>query len=79
MDTLGVRIPNSWFKALVKEIGIPIITTSANLSGKKYMTSLDDLDADVRKKTDFIIYEGRKAGKPSRIIDLTGKPKAIKR
>jgi len=43
------------------------------------MTSLDSLDREVKKNIDFIIYEGKKTGRPSRIIDLTGKPKAVKR
>jgi len=79
MDNLGIRIPANWFRNLVKEISIPIVTTSANVSGKYYMTSLDSLDREVKKNIDFIIYEGKKTGRPSRIIDLTGKPKAVKR
>ena len=61
LDTLGVRIPDHWFK-----VDIPIVTTSVNKSDKNNMTSLEDLDKDI--KVDFIIYEGEKKGKSSKII-----------
>ena len=69
-DTLGVRIPNHWFSQYVEELGFPIITTSANKVGEAFMTSLEDLDKEVEKHVEFIIYEGEKTGKPSKIIDL---------
>ena len=79
LDTLGVRIPNHWIKDVVNEIGIPIITTSANKTGNEYMTSVDDLDVDIRNKVNFIINDGVKEGKPSKLVDLTGEVKVIKR
>ncbi len=66
MDTLGVRIPKHWFSDIVKELNIPIVTTSVNKSGEKFMTCLEDLDKDI--KVDFVIYEGEKEGKPSKLI-----------
>ena len=79
LDTLGVRIPNHWFSAVVEKLGIPIVTTSANKSGKDFMTSLKDLDEALKKAADFIIYEGEKKGNPSQLVDLTGKPRLIQR
>jgi len=78
-DSLGIRIPNHWFSNFVREIDIPIITTSVNKSGSDFMTSLEDLDVDIKSKVDFIIYEGLKKGRPSRIIDLTDKVEVIER
>lgn len=66
LNTLGVRIPDHWFSKMVEELGIPIVTTSVNKSGEKFMTCLDDLNSDI--KVDFVIYEGKKEGKPSEII-----------
>jgi len=69
LSTLGARMPNHWFYDIVRELKIPIVTTSVNKAGKEFMTSLDNLDFDIRKKIDFIIYEGEKIGKPSKIIN----------
>ncbi|MBI2134594.1 threonylcarbamoyl-AMP synthase [Candidatus Woesearchaeota archaeon] len=79
LDTLGVRIPEHWFSGFVKEINIPIVSTSVNISGEGFMTSLEDLDNGIKSKADFLIYEGVKEGKPSRIADLTDKVKVIER
>lgn len=79
LKTLGVRIPNHWFSSFAHEIGIPIVTTSANKASQDFMTSLEDLDLDMKSKIDFIIYEGEKRGKPSKIINLTGNEMIIER
>lgn len=71
LETLGVRIPDHWFSQVVQKIGIPIVTTSANIMGEDFMTELDNLNPHIKTKMDFIIYEGEKVGRPSKIIDLT--------
>lgn len=79
-DTIGVRIPESWFSAVVKEIGVPIVTTSVNVSGKRFMTSIKDLNPGITGKVDFIVYEGTKKSTPSQIIDLSReKPVSVER
>lgn len=78
--TLGIRIPDNWSASIAKDLNRPIVTTSANLSGESYMTSLDDLNEKIKEKMDLIIYEGEKRGRPSTIVNLTGeKPAVIKR
>lgn len=79
LNTLGIRIPDHWFSNIVHEIGIPIVTTSANKSGNDPMTSIEDLDSDIKSKVDFIVYEGIKKGQPSKIIDLTDDIEVIER
>ena len=69
-STLGIRIPRHWIADLVKELGFPVVSTSANITGEPYMTSADDLDESIRQKVDFIIYEGEKLGRPSTIVKL---------
>jgi len=78
LNTLGVRIPKHWFSRAVEEMGFPVITTSANITNNDFMTSLENLDVEIKKKLDFIIYEGEKKGRPSKIIDFTKEKTEIK-
>ena len=78
-QTLGVRIPNHWFHEFIKELNFPIITTSANKIGKNFMTSLENLDIEIKRNVDFIIYEGEKKVRPSKIINLVEEEKVIER
>jgi len=70
LKTIGIRIPKHWISKIVKEINTPIITTSVNLTNQQYMTSLKDLNREIRSKVDFIIYQGYLNNKPSKIINL---------
>ena len=79
LKTLGIRIPKHWISAAVAESGIPVVTTSVNKSNEDYMTSLEDIDSSISSGVDFIIYEGEKEGKPSKLVDLTGTVKIIER
>ena len=79
LKTLGIRIPKHWMSKVAAEADVPIVTTSVNRSSEDYMTSLDDLDYTIMGSVDFILYEGRKDGKPSKIIDLTDKVEIIER
>jgi len=78
VGTLGVRYPDNWFAKIIAELGVPIVTTSANPTGGNFMTSLEDLDIDIRNSTDYIFYEGEKKGKPSNLINLTGEYPKVK-
>ncbi len=69
---LGVRMPNHWFLTISYSIKLPIVTTSANLTGQNFMTSLDDLDPNMHNKVDYIFYDGPKKGTPSTIVHLAG-------
>ena len=69
-ETIGVRIPAHWISGVVQELCFPIVTTSANRSGKPFMTSLEDLDETIEDGVDFIIDEGEKKGRPSKIVNL---------
>lgn len=79
LSTLGVRIPNHWIRKLAEEAEVPVVTTSVNRSNEEYMTSLEDLDPLIKGGIDFMIYEGKKEGKPSKIIDLTKDARVIER
>ncbi len=70
LKTIGARVPNHWFDEVVKKLDLPIVTTSANKAGQPFMTSIEDLDPDIQEGIEFMIYEGPKEGKPSKIVNL---------
>ena len=75
-DTVGIRIPNHRVvKELLHSAKIPIITTSANISGNKAPAKVDEIDEGIKDSVDIILDSGPcKLGAPSRVIDLsTGK------
>ena len=58
---------------LIQYLGRPIVSTSANISGKPSATSLADMDPEIMKRVDGIISdEGRKtmSNKASSIIKI---------
>ncbi|MBW2985900.1 threonylcarbamoyl-AMP synthase [Candidatus Woesearchaeota archaeon] len=77
--TIGIRRPDHWISEITNDLDKPIVTTSANITGKNFMTSMDNLDDDVKKKMNLIIYEGEKKGRPSTIVDLARKRGLTKR
>lgn len=79
LNTLGIRIPNHWIREIIAEANVPIVTTSANKANESYMTSMEDLDASIKAGADFMLYEGKKEGKPSKIVDLTGNGMVVER
>lgn len=79
-DTLGVRIPAHWISDIAEDLGRPIVTTSANVTGQNVMQTLEDLPRELLHHCDFVIYEGERRGAPSELIDLTERQvKVIKR
>ncbi len=70
LGTVGVRIPDNWFADVVRSLGIPIVTTSANLTGGDHMITLDDLHPDVRRNVDLIFFDGELHGRPSTLVRL---------
>jgi len=77
-NTVGVRIPNNWFYDYVKKMKVPVITTSANVTGGDFMTDLENLNPELKKKVDFIIYDGPIKGRPSTIVNLTKEEVEVK-
>jgi len=77
---LGARIPKNNFTKLVRSAGVPFVTTSVNVSGKKHIRRISQIPKSFLKNVDFVIDSGVLGGRPSRILDLTGKtPAEIKR
>jgi tRNA threonylcarbamoyl adenosine modification protein (Sua5/YciO/YrdC/YwlC family) len=70
-ESVGVRIPKHWTRTIASKLGVPIVTTSANVSGEQ--TIRDICEIPEKLNVDFIIDGGRLGGKPSNIFDLTDK------
>jgi tRNA threonylcarbamoyl adenosine modification protein (Sua5/YciO/YrdC/YwlC family) len=70
--TAGIRVPNHPIAlALVKELGHPIISTSATLPGGEVLYDPVDIDQKVGKLLDLIVDGGILVSEPSSVIDLT--------
>ena len=70
---IGIRIPaHPVAKALVKHLKSPITGTSANLSGQKGSSQINQLDPSIIDHADLILNAGRlKGGTGTTIVDVT--------
>ncbi len=78
---VSFRIPgNDFARAIVAELGKPVTTTSANISGEGHLHAVDEVRATFMEKVDMILDQGNLAPvQPSTIVDLTGDEPAIVR
>ena len=69
---VGVRIPDNQITLdIIEKADLPVISTSANLSGEKSPASFDEIDKTIKEKVDLVIDEGTcKHKKESTIIDF---------
>ena len=75
--TIGIRVPDHKLSlSLAKELGRPITTTRANISGQPSPYSVSDIKKQFKGQTlqpDFIIDSGRlNKNPPSTIVDAEG-------
>lgn len=69
-ETVAVRIPNDeWILELIKEIGKPLLVTSANISGSGSLIKYEDVKAQIGDKVDAIVIGDAKGEKASTIVD----------
>jgi len=70
--TIGIRVPNHPAAlALVRELGAPIVSTSASWQGEEPLADPEDIDA--RFKNLALVLEGEMGGLlPATMLDLTG-------
>ncbi|MFC2012249.1 L-threonylcarbamoyladenylate synthase [Chloroflexota bacterium] len=79
--TVAVRIPAHPVPvALARGLGMPIVGTSANLSGRPSPLTAEEVHSQLGSKVDFIIDGGRCRGvKESTVVDVTGgEPRIIR-
>jgi len=72
-DTIAVRVPNhSITRTLIRELGRPLVGTSANLSGSPSVTSAEEVRLQLEDKVDFILDGGIcPGGVESTVVDVT--------
>ncbi len=69
--TVGVRIPeNKICQEIVKELGHPLVTTSANISGDATLQNPQEIDAQMGRMVDLVIDGGISLGEASTVISL---------
>lgn len=68
---VAIRIPNDKFLyELLTELNIPIVATSANISGNDVISSLDELDNELKDNIDYIYDKGKLNTIPSTLIKI---------
>ena len=70
--SVGVRVPEHMFmRQVAKELGVPIVSTSANLSGEPDAAELAGVDKAIADAADLVLDGGRcKYAQGSTVIDL---------
>jgi len=73
--TVGIRIPdNKICFALLKELGHPIVSTSATLNEGIILNDPEEIDIHLGHALDIIIDGGIMGAEPSSVVDLTEEP-----
>lgn len=69
--TVGIRVPDCAVAlALVKDLGRPILSTSANRSGKEPLANVFEIDETLGREIDAILDIGQLSRQPSTVISL---------
>ena len=69
--TVGIRIPdNDISRMIVKELGHPLVTTSANISGEDAIQDPEIIDGNMERMVDMVVDGGVSMGIESSIISL---------
>jgi L-threonylcarbamoyladenylate synthase len=82
--SIGIRVVNHDFcNKLISRFGRPIVSTSANISGKPFPKSLSNIDKAIKSGVDYIVseeFDHPISDKPSGIImlDVNGEVKVIR-
>jgi L-threonylcarbamoyladenylate synthase len=65
--TLGLRVPAT---SVLAGVAVPVLQSSANLSGGPDARRLEDVPAALREGADLVVDAGELPGTPSTVIDL---------
>jgi len=75
-ETIAVRVPPlAWLQELVREAGVLLVATSANLSGQPPLSDFSQVYELFAEKVEVLIDGGKTpGGQPSTILDVTVSP-----
>ncbi|HEX9901743.1 MAG TPA: L-threonylcarbamoyladenylate synthase [Acidobacteriota bacterium] len=78
-ESLAVRLPAVfWLRELVREAGVPVIATSANISGEGEISTAEQAHRIFAGKVELIVEGGMTpGGAPSTVLDLTAAPPRV--
>jgi L-threonylcarbamoyladenylate synthase len=77
---VAVRVSSHpWVQGLMQELGVGLVSTSANQHGYPAPASMMELDQQIGHQADLVVDGGTLPGVPSTVLDLCGeKPKLIR-
>jgi L-threonylcarbamoyladenylate synthase len=79
--SIAIRIPKDDFcNELIKSIGVPLVSTSANFSGEPSAENFKNISEELKYQVDYIVNYAQdlvKDAKPSRIIKIMDDGKII--
>ena len=78
-DTIGIRVPNDeWILNLIDEIHMPLLVTSANISGDDSLLKWEDVYACMDGKIDGFVCEDARGDLASTIVDCSREIKILR-
>lgn len=79
-ETLGLRMPdNESLLTIIKEVGVPILGTSANFAGEKTPYKFEDLDPELVKLVDYVFSPVILSNSEESFRDPSAKPQDDKK
>jgi L-threonylcarbamoyladenylate synthase len=73
VETLGLRVPDlSGPLAALRELAVPVMQSSANLSGGRDARALEEVPASIRAGADLVLDAGELPGVASTVVDISG-------
>jgi L-threonylcarbamoyladenylate synthase len=74
--TIAIRVVNDLFcRELISKFGLPIVSTSANISGEPFPETFFDIDYEILKNVDHVVdwrQSETPKSRPSKIIKILG-------
>lgn len=78
-NTIGIRVPkDDWILDLINQLNMPILVTSANISGDGSLLKWEDVYSCMNGKIDGIVCEDARGDLASTIVDCSGEIKILR-